>query len=278
VKRKNRNRTILAICGLLILLIPSIGCAVDDSAGGTMTALSASNTRILALETWKPQIEASVNSLKPLIDNKADKSAVAAPSTPANTYTKAEVDAMLAKFKVDNVDPVSTKLNQWTTGNLPNPSQQPQQNVITPGTPAGQVSYVIQNPPALNMWSLGTAQNISIRIFNNKSDARYVRLQVTANAYQQSIANTITVKTASVLSNSQGQIPAVFTITSIPTDASAMQILYYASSGGVSNGQYLLTAGSYMDILLQLQVTTTAGSNIWTITVNGSDVSVITGY
>lgn len=270
-------KKLFLVIPIVLLLVLSIGCATESSAPAvspfaTTVSVDQKDAVIAASVVTEAKTRADADTA--LTKSVTDLTAKVGTNT--NEYTKAEVDALFAKFKTDNVDPVSTKLNQWTQGNLPNQNQQPQQqNPLS--YPTGQVSYTILNPASLNMYQFATANTMSLRIFNNKSDSRYVRPQIMVTPWQN-VPTLTTGNTATVLSNSQGQPPVIFgtagTGMAIPSAAAATQIIYYATSGGVSNGQYLLTPGQQMDILVTIQIT---GGTVWNLSFTGTDVS-LTGY
>ncbi len=265
------KRAVLIVVCLLLLVIPAMGC-VDDAAAPA---------KPLATQEF---VNTKDTELKALIDQKAPTAYVDQKFSqlPASAgYTKAEVDAIKATLEArvvtqeskvttleSKVAALETKVAQWT-----NPV--PGQPTPIPGTPVGQVSYTIQNMPAGGFWQFSTPQNISIRIYNNKPETRYVRPQLTITTYQNQIAGTVTVVVpCTVLSNSQGQAAVTFTPTPIPAAPNTTQVLFYASAGGVMNGQYLLGPGTAMDILVQIHVTNTPNAVLWTFSVTGSDTNL----
>lgn len=272
-----KNRAVLILCALVLLIIPLTSCAVDDTATQQTNTIL---TDINGLKTWKSAVDVAAGSnaaqwitntgtqvnqsktdiaaIKTWQTTTDQKLATISSPTLTNYYTKAEVDAA-----------ITAAINAYKA-TLPS-NQQPQQSTTTP---TGTISYTIQNPAAMGLYQLQTATNISIRIFNNKADARYVRPQITLTSYNGVNSGTVTA-TATVISNSMGQAAVVFSANPIPVGATT-QVLFIAASGGVLNGQYLLASGNAMDILVTIQSTGTL-SSLWNLSVTGSDVSSTTG-
>jgi hypothetical protein len=252
-------KRIVAIILCFVILLS--GCSVE-TPGATVD-------QVKAAQTTANEAKAAAAA--------AQATATAVQTSDATKVTQAYVDQKIAVIPASanyeaRITALESKITALETkiAAVPN-NQQPQQN---PNTPTGTVSYTVQNPAAMGLYQLNNATNISIRIFNNKADSRYVRPQITLTSYNGQNAGTVTA-TATVISNSMGQGAVVFSANAIPA-GSTTQVLYIAASGGVSNGQYLVGSGNAMDILVTIQSTGTL-SSLWNLSVTGSDVSSTTG-
>lgn len=268
------KKMVILVIAIVALLLPSIGCLSDDITASSLvpsitkaqatadTAKSVADTARTEITTLKKDVETratsqSVSDVNKRIDNLSGANSY----TKSETYTKSEVDAAIAKAILDYKNSLSA--GTTSTGQTIN-------------TAAGSISYTIQNPAALGLYQLATATNISIRIFNNKSEARYIRPQITLTSYQGVQSGTAVTIAATVISNSMGQTAVHFNANPIPS-SNITQILFISDSGGVQNGQYLVPSGANMDLLITVQAQCSS-SSLWNMSVTGSDVSAITGY
>lgn len=255
---------VIVLCFVLLLT----GCSYES--GVTTDSLVP---KITQAQTTADSAKSLAEAAKASADGKAPLATVNELTTKvaglsgSNSYSRAEVDAKFAAYD-SQIATMKTEITALKGGST------------TGGgtgtvTPTGQITYTIQNPATMGLYQLNTASNISVRIFNNKSEARYIRPQITLTSYNGANSGTVTA-TATVISNSMGQNPIVFSANAIPAGATT-QVLYIAASGGVVNGQYLLASGNQMDILITIQATGTL-SSLWNMSVTGSDVSSITGF
>ena len=267
------KRMVILGIAILVLVMPTIGCLSDDVTASSLvprittveasatTAKSTADAARADITTMKADIatRATTQSVTD-VNNRISSLSGANSYQKSETYTKSEIDAAIAKAITDYKN--SLGAGTTSTGQTIN-------------TAAGTISYTIQNPAPLGLYQLSSASNISIRIFNNKGEARYVRPQITLTSYQGANNGAVT-PTATVISNSMGQNPIVFSANPIPAGATT-QVLFIAASGGVQNGQYLVPSGANMDLLITV---TAAGSlnSLWNLSVTGSDVSAVTGY
>jgi hypothetical protein len=265
------TKMVILVIAIIALALPSLSCLSDDVTASSLvpriTATEATTakheTRITALETnrvSKAEMDATLANAKAYTDTKFTAVTTANSYTKSETYTKSEVDAAITTA----IQNYKNSLSAGTTS-----------TGQTINTATGTISYTVQNPAPLGLYQLSSASNISIRIFNNKGEARYVRPQITLTSYQGANNGAVT-PTATVISNSMGQNPIIFSANPIPVGATT-QVLFIAASGGVQNGQYLVPSGANMDLLITV---TAAGSlnSLWNMSVTGSDVSAITGY
>lgn len=135
-------------------------------------------------------------------------------------------------------------------------------------TPTGQVSYTIGNPQTYYQFGTGSSYPLQIKVFNNKSDARYVRLTLTATTFNNMTAGAFGSPAIAIAtnSNSVGQTPALYTVNAVGNT-----VLLIATSGGVNGtGEYLLSSGQEMSLYITLTINS-ANAVLWTLTVSGSD-------
>ena len=206
--------------------------------------------------------KADVDSIIARINTAEQKINQSAAPNLTNYYTKAEVDAAVAKAITDYKATIGGSTGTQTPSN--------------PTGVTGQVSIAIINAQQWN--SFNPSGIVALKIINNKSEARYVRPQVTFNVFPSSSTAAVLVSsTCVVTSNSQGQPPIIFTPTPVTAWATCSQILFIPTSGGMNSaGQYLVSSGGSMDIYLT--ITLNPGfAGLWTITASETDVSMVTG-
>jgi hypothetical protein len=264
------------VLAIMILCVPLLSCVKDeeDPAIAAMKAeittlkntITTTNNNVASLQTGVT--EAKNNATAAL--NKANQV-----STPdLSTYsTKVTVPQNL----IDNltqvqIDTLKVKLGITTS------SSSGTQTPSNPTGVTGQVSIAIINAQQWNTFN--PSGIVALKIINNKSEARYVRPQITLNVFPVNSAAAVlglTGNSCVVSSNSQGQPILNFTATPVSAWTSASQILFIPVSGGMNNaGQYLLSSGTSMDIYLT--ITLTGGyAGLWTISVSETDVSMATG-
>ena len=207
--------------------------------------------RVAAVEA-RPQVDTSLPSRISALEAKA--------ATDLSIYSKKTDDeALAARIKV---------LEDWKTGT----------GTTVPGTtitpiPGGQIGYAIVNPQVYYTLSSGNTYPIDVKITNNKSDARYVRPQISLTTFQSSNAGTVGTATCTITSNSQGQNPVTFTYIATPTVA-VNNIVFIANGGGATTaGEYLVGSGVVMDFYTTITIVST-NPVLWTLTVSGSDRSI----
>lgn len=255
------RRTVTIILCLIILCIPLvfIGCAEDD----TLTTAQIQKLINDAVKANSDTLKADIDAKASQKDLNAVKEDIENLPTGTNSYTKSEIDSKFNNL-VENLTDSQIAILKSRLGVVPDGSN-PNPNVT------GQINYSIINPQTYYQFSSTGNFPLQIRIFNNKSDARYVRLQLTATTFNSQNAGTTTsTPTATVMSNSQGQTAVAFLPTATPTGA-VNTVLFIANSGGVSSsGEYLLSSGSQMDIYITIEILT-SNAVLWNLVISGSD-------
>ena len=257
-----------------LLIIPFLfsGCAEDSTANAMVAAMQS---KIATLEGTANSQKESIVALQNQLANKANAADIVAAkasaadalakanealakanaASPANVYTKEEVDSKISALKSNQ---------SWITGSSGGSN--------SPVTPTGSMGYVIVNPQPYYQFSSSGNFPIDLKITNNRSDSRYVRPQISITAFSGS-ATVGATATATVISSTQGQTPITFQTT--PTGANVTNnAVFIAIGGGVNGtGEYLIGSGTAVDVYLNIVVT--GGSAVlWNITVTGSDRAI----
>jgi len=246
----------LMVLALILLLVFSSCVPPEQSETPTAAGTFATKTELQALQNVVSQkadntavdaVSRRVDSVNTRIDNLSGAGA-AAGYTKAETYTKAEVDALIAKLKSDQ---------SWITGSG---------GSSTPPPPAGGSVTVITSPT--NVQVLGSTQVCyTAKIQNTYNNWVYVRPILTINAATgqspvivTSCNVTISVGgTAISLSNANFQ----FTPT-LPTATAISSITAIPISGGNGNGEMQIAANTTVDLLICIQISA-ANPIIWNI-------------
>ena len=256
-------RIIVVSILILALGISAFGCSFVQPPAAAAPAVTPYYTKVEteALITAAKATGYTKTELytKAEIDKKITDSAAV-----TSGYTNPQIDAKFSTFISNLSDAdlavLKTKLGVTTTPTNPGTSGYT--------TPTGQVSYSIGNPQTYYQFSSTSNYPLQIHVFNNKSDARYVRLQLTATTFNNMAAGTFGSPAVTIATNSSstGQTAATYTVNAVGNT-----VLLIATSGGVNGtGEYLLSSGQQMDLYLTLTINT-SNAVLWTLTVSGSD-------
>lgn len=242
-----------------------LGCVSDDSS-------SASNSlavTIQDLKDWKAKIEGTsgglqtwINRITTEIDKKALKTEIEdlnrkvnniQPSTPADVYTKAQVDQKIA----DAISALKTGDQSWikaTSGTNTNTN-------VNTGT--GTVN-VLTSPTSVQI--LGNSQLCyTAKIQNTWNQWVYVRPIITINAASGQSPTTVTSITITAGGQGLSLSNANFQFTpTMPTATTTSSITCIPISGGNGSGEIQIAANTTIDLLICIQVNA-ANPIIWNI-------------
>ena len=262
---------IIILCTFPLLLS---GCT-DDVDPNTIFAagIKPYETRIAALETARGQLESRIKAVE---DNRAtteyvnNKFSQVSAQNMSNYMQKTDMltDSQISALSDSQITMLKTKLG--ITGGSSTGG-----TTTIPTT--GQISCSLIN--AQQWYTFNTQGIIALKITNGKSDARYIRPQITLNVYPATTTPAVlTSATCVVTSNSQGQPPIVFgsagSGTPITAWATCQQIIFIPTSGGMNSaGQYLLSSGTSMDIYLTININPSY-PGLWTVSISCTDVSM----
>ena len=241
-----------------IIMLFGLGCATDSSAPpaspfATIVSVDQKDAAIQASVVAEANARTQADSaLTKRVDDVAGKS-----GANTNEYTKAEIDAMFTKFKTDNIDPMNTKITQWTTGNLPNPNQQPQQqNPLA----SGQIATV---------WGNGTNVAFVIRLTNTStSQWQYIKPAFVI----QTPSPYAAISTAPLISMQAGNATwSALNFGYLPALSATVQSSFdiVPSSGGENGlGEKYLAPGNWADVNVNILITSSPINALWTVYVN----------
>lgn len=250
------------LLAVVILLVPLLflGCMFSPP---TTTPTTPATTPQAEINTKFTQDIATINSNIASINTKNseqdNKISALENNTSTDAYSKSEIDSKLNNFisnlSADQVTQLKTKLGITSTS-------------TSTSTPTGQIEYSIVNLQTYYQFSTSSNYPVQIRIFNNKSDARYVRLQLTSSTFSNASTGGFNSPAVAITtnSNSMGQAPCTYTVNAVGNS-----VLLISSGGGTnSQGEYLLSSGQQMDIWITLTIYP-INSVLWNLTVSGSD-------
>jgi len=279
-------RKILLIVAILVLVIlPGLGCltskpAPAPAAGPTeIQQIQALQAYQAANEAWKSgPLTADLAAKNAAIDGKYSKADV-------DNKIKAVDDKVVADAA--KIADLQNQINALKTPTNPiNPS--------IPGVPPtaqGTVSATIQNIQEFYQFPASNQSYVSVRLFNNRSDARYVNFTMRLTSYGSSASGALTpaVYSGATLATPppNGSIPIVFQITNPTVNQPVISFSYNASpvgnitnvyffptSGGFNgSGEYYLGSGQSVDMLICIQINSTIAS-MWKVAVTASDRAI----
>ena len=254
------------ICGLMIIIIPllSFGCMGTAPTAPAAAPVQTQASINAALQKADADLTTSLNQVKTQLDakNAEQDKKIAESGGAADSYTKSEIDSkfnnIISNLTADQITTLKTKLGVTSTGSITDPFV----------TSTGTISYAVTNTQPYYQFSTSSNYPLQIRVMNNKSDARYIRLQMTATTFGNSAAGAFSSPAADIAtnSNSLGQTPSFYLINAVGNS-----VLLIASTGGVSgSGEYLLSSGQTMDLYITLTIHC-ANAVLWNLSVSGSD-------
>lgn len=253
------------IATLILFLWP--GCATPTTpTGSPPTSISALETRLAALEAWRPTADGAIATKALTTDLTAlttKVNALVAGTGLSAAQVDAAIDAKLAAY-VAEVTALETRIATLEGGSTGG----------TTGSVTGTVSFVT-NPAAVpQLFSNDVGSNqlfYTMRITNGSSQWQYVKPVITLNIASGYSATKVTALTISISSGAGSMAgtfaaPNNFSIspTSANVTATPNLVLIPISGGNTATGEFQIGAGQSIDVLISMQVTSST-TVLWNV-------------